>query len=242
MLHFLTCLLFVFLPQPDSTTVKADSSSAVHSYTVADTTYVGKKNFRPAALEKLKSDSELKYNNPPTEAESWWTRLQQWVLGAIARLLRGATTTTLGQLTLFIIGGTMVVVILMMLMRVNAFRVFFSGADAGQNNYQVLDENIHEMDFEKLLGDAVSKGDFRLATRLVFLHSLKILSDQQLIHWLPGKSNYDYVEELEREDLKSGFRELSLYFDYAWYGNFTVSSEIFGKVEQTFQQWKSRIN
>lgn len=244
MLHFFICTFFVFSPgESDSTVFKMDSvRREVQSFSLVDTSRIVHKKFSTTEVEKLKSEDELNYNQPPTVAESWWTRFKNWVAYLISRLLRGATTTNIGRIILFVIGGVLLVAIIMMFMKVNAFRVFFSGADQGKSNYQIFEENIHELDFKKLIDEAVKSNDFRLATRLTFLYSLKILSDRQLIHWLPGKTNHDYVEELERNDLKEGFQELSIYFDYAWYGNFKVSHEIFQKMENAFHQWKEKVS
>jgi hypothetical protein len=244
MFHFALTLLLVFSPQQsDSTVVASDTVEvAQHNYTVKDTSQVVEKKFSQKEIDRLKADSELNYKQPPTVAESWWTRFKEWLADLIFQMLRGATTTTLGQITLFIIGGVLLVVIILLLLKVNAFRVFFSGADSGQSNYRVFEENIHEMDFEKLIQEAKQNRDFRIATRLVFLYSLKILADRQLIRWLPGKTNHDYIDEMARPDLKDEFQELSLYFDYAWYGNFRVSEEIFQKVEGVFHQWKNKVN
>jgi len=215
---------------------------ASRSYVVADTLAIDHKKFSSEEINKLKSDPDLKYSEPPTVAESLWDRFINWVIHIISRLLRGATSTNLGQITMYLIGGGLLVFIIMMLLKVDAFRVIFSGADQGKLRHQGLTENIHEMDFEKLIEQAMATEDFRAGIRLVFLYALKILSDQQLIDWNPGKTNHDYVEELERSDLKVGLNELSFYFDYAWYGNFPVSAEVFRRVQTSFQQWKEKIN
>lgn len=103
-------------------------------------------------------------------------------------------------------------------------------------------ENIHEMDFEKLIQEATARQDFRQGTRLILLYALRLLSDQHLIQWEAGKTNHDYVNEIEAQELKTGLNEISFYFDYAWYGNFTVSPEAFEKVQATFDAWRQKLN
>jgi len=105
----------------------------------------------------------------------------------------------------------------------------------------VLDENIHEMDFDKLIEDALMKKDYRGGVRLVFLYSLKMLSDKNLIHWDQGKTNHDYLDELKQDELRGGFNDLNLYFEYAWYGNFTINAETFAHVQQIFSVWKANL-
>lgn len=207
-----------------------------------DSTLVTKKSFDKDELQKLKADPELNYKQPPTVAESLWDRFLQWLFQIFDSLFRGATTTNLGQFLMYVIGIVLIIFIIMMLLKVDAFRVFFSGADKGKTVYSVFDENIHEMDFEKLIREANEKGEYRLGVRLIFLYALKTLSDKQLIDFQAGKTNHDYVEELKANELKTGLNELSFYFDYAWYGGFSIDKTTFSKVETTFKLWRDKVN
>jgi hypothetical protein len=209
---------------------------------INDTLIISTRTFSSADINKLKSDPDLNYQQPPTIAESLWDRFKQWLVWFIQSLFEKAVTTDLGRLIMYTLAGILVIVVIMMLLKVNAFKVFYSGADQQKPSYQVFHENIHVMDFEKLIREATEKKEFRLATRLTFLHALKLLSDQHLIEFNPGKTNHDYVEELITPDLKTGLNELSFYFDYAWYGNFSISNTQFEKINTTFTEWRSKIS
>ena len=142
---------------------------------------------------------------------------------------------------MYLIGIPLLIVLILMLLKVNAFRVLFSGTGVPQK-YQVLEENIHEMDFEKLLAESVQQQDYRRGVRLLFLYALKLLSDRELIQWESGKTNHDYVGEIETSELKPGFNELSYYFDYAWYGNFNINRQTFDKAHEAFNHWKKKLS
>ncbi len=225
----------------DSTDTTVEPVYYDNSYSSVDSTSVDKRKFSDSKLEKLKNDSDLNYKEPPSVAESLWTRLWMWLLSLWYWFIEVSVTTLPGQIVFYLLGLAILVIVVMALLKVDAVRVFFSGADRAVS-YQVLHENIHEMDFEKLIREAIEKNEFRQGTRLVFLYALKILSDKHYIQWVPGKTNHEYVEELMKSDLKTGFNELSFYFDYAWYGNFQVTPDLFQKVENTFQELKSKVN
>ncbi len=199
------------------------------------------RKFSSADVEKLKADPELNYTQPPTVAESLWDRFKRFINWLFSTLFEKATTTDLGRFYSVSVAIILSIVVIMMLLKVNAFKVFYSGADSGKQNYQVFHENIHEMDFDALIKEATEKKEYRLATRLIFLHALKILSDKQLIDFRPGKTNHDYVEELTTGELKTGLNELSFYFDYAWYGNFAIHETQFQKVKEIFSFWKEKV-
>lgn len=207
-----------------------------------DSSKVEKKEFQQSTLKELKADPELNYTQPPTVAESLWDRFLAWLSSVFENIFVKTTMTDVGRILLYTAGLILLIVIILTLLKVNAFRVLYSGADQNKIGYQVFHENIHEMDFEKLIREAKEKGDYRLGTRLILLYALKLLSDQHLIVWQAGKTNHDYVNELSIKELKTGLNEISFYFDYAWYGNFQVNADTFVRVQSTFSDWRQKLN
>jgi hypothetical protein len=205
-----------------------------------DSLPVYKRSFSEEQVQRLKSDPDLDYKQPPTVAENLWDRFMSWLKYIFDSLFHGAVNTDWGRLIVYAIGLALLVALIMLMLKVNAFKVIYSGQGTAKK-YQVLDENIHEMDFDKLIQEAIDQQDYRRGIRLLFLYALKLLSDKQLIHWESGKTNHDYVEELNRNELRNGFNALSFYFDYAWYGNFKINRDTFSKAQDTFADWKNKL-
>jgi hypothetical protein len=217
-----------------------DEDDSDHYYASPDTIQIEKKAFAEDKLRELKNDPSLDYEQLPTVAETLWDRILRWLSQFFNSFFDAAYDTNWGRVLLYAGLVALIIFLVMMLLKVNAFKMFYgrSGASA---KFDALEENIHEMDFEKLIQESIDQQNFRKAIRLVFLYSLKLLSDRQLILWELGKTNHDYVGELERTELKKGLNELSFYFDYAWYGNFQVNQETFNKVQLMFQDFKSKL-
>lgn len=209
---------------------------------ITDTLKINTRSFSGAEVDQLKSDPDLNYQQPPTIVESLWDRFKQMLAWFFESLFEKASTTDVGLVIMYTLAGILVIIVIMMLLKVNAFKVFYSGADQPKPSYQVFHENIHELNFEQLIKEATEKNELRLATRLIFLHALKLLSDRHLIEFNPGKTNHDYVEELKTSDLKTGLNELSFYFDYAWYGNFAINDTQFQRINNTFAEWRTKIS
>lgn len=225
------------------TTLVADSLFADDEADYAgpnDTTIVDLRQFSLSRVDSLKANPDLTYTQPPTIAESLWDRFLNWLGRILEALFEKTTTTDLGRFIMYTGLLIAIIVLIMMLLKVNALRVFYSGAET-KPSYQVFHENIHEMNFEELIREATNRKEYRLATRLIFLHALKLLSDKHLINFTPGKTNHDYVEELNPGEVKTGLNELSFYFDYAWYGNFSINEDQFQKIRHTFSFWREKI-
>ncbi|HYG04359.1 MAG TPA: DUF4129 domain-containing protein [Chryseosolibacter sp.] len=204
-----------------------------------DSSEVEAKSFDADLLEKLKRDPDMRYKQPPSVGESLWERILRWIIEFILRILDGAMNTSWGNVIVYALGVALMVVIIMMLLKVNAFRILYNAQ--GVSHRGGIEENIHEMNFDKLIDEAVAQNDYRRGVRLLFLYALKMLSDRHLIRWESGKTNHEYVSELQTQDLKSGLNELSFYFDYAWYGNFDITSETYHKAALIFSVWKEKI-
>jgi hypothetical protein len=220
---------------------KDDSEEDRIYWAPADSSNVVARSFNDTIIDKFRTDPDMNYKLPPTVAESLWDRFLLWLGQMLDKFFAGAVGTNWGRVIAYIVGIALLVVLIMLMLKVNAFRVIYSGA-GGTQKYNVLDENIHEMDFEQLINEARQSQDYRKAVRLLFLYALKLLSDKHLIHWQSGKTNHDYVAEISEKELKTGLNELSFYFDYAWYGNFSINAETFQKAQSIFVSWKNKIN
>lgn len=247
-LIFLSVINFVAIGQ-HSTALKATDSiikSKVffnngESTLRADSSTIQLRSFDLTKLDQLRKDADFDYKQPPSVAESLWDRFILWLDQLFGWIFRNAVTTNWGRLLLYTLGLGVLIVIVMMLLKVDALRVFYSGADKGALNHQAFQENIHEMDFEKLIREALEKKEYRLGVRLTFLFSLKLLADKHHLDWRPGKTNHDYLDELQKGELKTGFNELSFYFDYAWYGDFTVNENTYQRVHLIFNDWRKKL-
>lgn len=230
----------VIIPE-DTTSYWTNAGEEADYRALSDSTPIDRKSFSESVIRELKDDPALQYKETPTVAESLWSRILAWLGEVLRSLLDGAVNTNWGRVVSYLLGIAALVIIIMMLLKVNAFKIFYSGEGAQTVQHNVIEENIHEMDFEKLIQQALDQKDYRKGVRLIFLFSLKMLSDKHLIDWEQGKTNHDYVDELKHAELKSGFNELSFYFDYAWYGNFSINAETFGKVQAVFSEWRTKV-
>jgi len=93
--------------------------------------------------------------------------------------------------------------------------------------YTVEEENIHRIDFDTEIDAALQANDYRLAIRLLYLQTLRFLSDNRLIDWQIHKTPTDYLYEITNPEMKQPFRSLTNHFLHVRYGNFQASCELF---------------
>lgn len=104
-----------------------------------------------------------------------------------------------------------------------------------------VEEDIHKMEFEDLLQQAVDAGRYRVAVRLLYLRALRQLSDRGLIAWKQDKTNHDYIREISDKALRPGFSDVTLIFEYIWYGEFPVNKDDFNLARASFIQFEQSM-
>ena len=93
--------------------------------------------------------------------------------------------------------------------------------------YEVEQENIYRIDFEKRLAEALAAGDFRTSIRMLYLQTLRFVADKQWIDWQIYKTPTEYIYELKPAGLKTPFRDFTNRFLQVRYGNFRATRELF---------------
>ncbi len=95
--------------------------------------------------------------------------------------------------------------------------------------------------YNKMIAEAEAADDYNLATRYLYLQSLKKLSDRELILFSPDKTNSIYIHELSGQVFQSEFGHLTLNYEYIWYGKFSVSRSRYIRLKDSFQSFNNKI-
>jgi len=93
--------------------------------------------------------------------------------------------------------------------------------------YEEMEDTIYGIDFDAIISQAVGREDYREAIRMVYLRTLKALSDSQKIDWQPFKTPSQYVREFDA----AAFRTLTSHFLRVRYGYFEATRQLYDEVE-----------
>ena len=101
-------------------------------------------------------------------------------------------------------------------------------------NAEITEQDLFSINFENETRNAVMAGNFRLAIRLWYLRTLKELTEKNLIQYGHEKTNSEYLGELYQTKYYKEFMKLTRNFEYAWYGKFELTEQMYQKVEKEF--------
>lgn len=97
--------------------------------------------------------------------------------------------------------------------------------------YEVHEDTIYGVDFDAEIIKALKKNDYRESVRLLYLQTLKYLSDNSLLDWQLYKTPTQYVYEVKPEANKKHLRELTNRFLRVRYGNFEATQQLFDEMK-----------
>jgi len=106
----------------------------------------------------------------------------------------------------------------------------------------LVEQDIREVDLQHLLQAAIQAGEYRPAVRLLFLESLKQMTEKEWINWKPNKTNHDYQREMAEHPQAEEFHQLTFAYEYIWYGNFSVDASQFERLRRRFEAFHQQIS
>lgn len=203
-------------PEPGNTATAADQPPVLRR--LPDTT-----------IDRWQHDPKYAYANDP---DYWKVRREQpgsfWIwLGRVlsSAAFRYTVLTLLGALLLYAI------IRIAMDNNLGAFYRRGRRIKGSGDGEETLPE---EEDLEKQLQHYLSIGDRRQATRYLYLKSLHLLSERNLIQWHSDTTNQQYLRQLSGAAEEPAFRWLTTAYEMVWYGDFVLSESSFRVLHERF--------
>ncbi|MGF1505115.1 MAG: DUF4129 domain-containing protein [Chloroflexi bacterium] len=183
-----------------------------------------------AALDDVLSQPEFQYSEGENPIASFFERLRDRVLTALADL--AASINREIALVVIVIGsivlGAIVTFVLVSLLRESA-------SDAAYEDPLSEIDTLTSQTALTRAQETSSAGDYRSAVRYLYLSTLLILEERGLLRYDRSRTNREYLSSLrERPNLAAVFRDVTTVFDRVWYGFQSID-------EATYKQYVERV-
>lgn len=130
-----------------------------------------------------------------------------------------------------VIVGLLVVAVIAWLVWKKGAKLFLRNAPGDALDYELEEDTIYGVDFDGDIRQALEQQNYRQAVRLVYLQTLKHLSDAGKIEWQPSRTPTQYV----RQYGLPAFAGLSRRFIRVRYGNFQADEALYLEMKQLQQ-------
>lgn len=192
------------------------------------------------AVKNYSKQKDFIYDDVAPETLSWWDRFLHWLGNLLSKVFGTAIGGGFLKYLLIAIAIALIVFIVMKLIGID-FKVLTGKSKPLEVPFEESLENIHEINFDEQIEKALQSENYRLVVRLLYLKTLKRLSDLEVIAWLPEKTNQAYIQEIKNETNQLEFSKLTYQFEYIWYGDFFIDKQSFEPINQSFLQFNQKI-
>ncbi|MBC8054827.1 MAG: hypothetical protein H7Y13_17345 [Sphingobacteriaceae bacterium] len=207
-----------------------------------DSSRVNLRHFDSPALKNYRLSKDFQYGAiQPDISPGLWDKFWDWFWSLFRGALSTSTPGTLLQYFLFILGIAALIFLIIKLSGMDLSHLFTGKSKEIEISYDEKLENIHQISFDEEIEKAMINNDLRLAVRLLYLKTLKILNSRGKIKWELDKTNTSYISELQHPAHKEKFRLLTHRFEYVWYGSFNISNSLYEKISRSFHEFNSMV-
>jgi hypothetical protein len=227
----------------------------IHHQLKIDSSKINLRRFNNAAIKKYRSDPAFRYVEAKTGITLWdrfwewvwhlWVSFWQWVAEIFRKMFGntgvGEHAASVMKYLILGIAAAALVYVIFKLLGINLLKLLKKEKNIIEVPYTETLENIHEINFDEAIENALAIKNYRLAVRLLYLRSLKQLSDNNLISWKINKTNTTYLNELTNAEQRQQFSIVTRQFEYVWYGDFPVDGQSYQNINAIFQEFKQRI-
>lgn len=188
-----------------------------------------------SVVTALKKDGAFWYANKDMEKKTEDTEGLSWLDKILIGLINLLANPVFRRIIWFIIIGGFAAAVIWFLLQnqMNIFGVSRKTVIVRKTEAEAS-EDVFSTDLENAAREAATQGNFRMAIRFQYLHLLKIFSQQELLQYRPDATNYDYLKQLFDRPYYKDFFRVTRNYEYAWYGEMTVSKDQYEVVHKEF--------
>lgn len=185
-----------------------------------------------SVAERMKKEKDFAYANDM----SYWKQEAPRKRNGLDRMLSALSNSTALKVMLYSMLIASIIYILYQVMVVNNFFIFSRGRRNKIAGNASDNESINE-NLDEKIKQAIDNRNYRHAIRFMYLNTLKVLSDNNLITLHAKSTNQDYIRQMYKHNNLGQFRQLTRIYEYVWYGEFDPTETQFGIIKTNFNRF-----
>ncbi len=166
--------------------------------------------------------------------------IKQWIKDLFDGVFNAADSifTTNEKMQYVWLGLGIIAILVLLYVMYRKKMLFFAKKEKKEDDYEVVEDTIYGIDFEKDISRALGSGNYREAIRLRYLQCLKLLSDSDKIEWRIYKTPAQYTREYKNDD----FSNLTRRYVLVRYGDYEATQAIFDDISDKYKSIENQLS
>lgn len=190
------------------------------------------RQFDSEQVHSLQQELDMPYDTDASTS-SFWEKVSSW-LGNVVKSVLDYLADNLNihidpQLFKLIIYGLLLAALVYLIIKIAgaeaSFTLFRKKKKIETPVFSIDEEQIDQLDFQKLIQEATEERNHTLVIRYYYLWALQYLAEKGAIEYHIRKTNASYLHELKDTPFVDAFTQMASLFEYIWYGNYTAAPE-----------------
>jgi hypothetical protein len=225
----------------DSVTINSVPIDSKYNSIQYDSSNIIVRSMDSTKIKAYLKDKDFRYFEDPESTMTLWERLMEWLKRQFLKLTEYDSYNTAWDILIYILIVLAVIAVVFGIYKSEIKGLFFSNKNINRLNVSEVLEDIHSIDYDKMIEEAIAGKKYRYAIRLNYLRSLKFLSDKEIINWKIDKTNREFLKEIKSNIIKSKFEKLTTDFESIWYGGFEIDYSAYTHLQNIYSDFNSSL-
>lgn len=196
----------------------------------------------PDVLASFRQDPAFNYDQHAEPEAPWWQRLWWWFVRTVLEPVFGAVPDAVYRWVLYGLLGVALVYAVTRMLQLNLRSVVAGRSDQRRVPFDAEEGDLERINVEQRIAQAEARDDYREAVRWQYLHALQRLAAAHLIVWKIDKTNHQYLQEVPAGSLRRRFADLTLQFEYVWYGDQPIDEARYQHIRRSFEHFAGDLD
>ncbi len=193
-------------------------------------------------LSEYAQDPAFDYSQETGPSESIMSEIFNWLFSWLGDLFNNETTADILEIAAYILFLSILILLVNQYLKGNLRSMIQRNKNRNELRMTMENGSSSMDELDELIRKAIQQKQYREAICLLYSKTLRQLANKGLISWKKDKTNRDYLYELRSDNMRSLFKNVTRYYEYAEYGHFPVDYNLFNTVHQNFKQLNKLIS
>ena len=200
-----------------------------------------RREFQAKKIDGYRSQRAFRYEQPAPRGDGLSAWIRRWILDMARSLTTGRIASHVFNVLKWLLPALILGYAVIRIFGMEHVAPWSKPQRNGQKQTADPGDDIHIVDFNAAIANAETEARYRDAVRLLYLETLKRLTDAGRIQWKPDKTNADYVAALAGTDIAADFDALTNIYNCTWYGDMPVNGDAYTKIKPGFLGFRERL-